>query len=147
MDLGFRIQIVRGIPDYLSCILDSKGQDADPTWKNFPDSGNGAKLISTQYGQSFSNLFMSLSVFMRQRSPFAAVTKISSPLLIITWLSHQLVKQYYTLGLVNTVTAFNTKECPSLQHKFNGKSKYFQISVNDKFLLVKLCKRETTFFP
>lgn len=106
VDLRFRIQIVSGIPDYLSCIPDSKVQDADSTRKNFPYILqfdrillNGAKLTSSQYGQSFSNFtFMSLSVFTPQRTPFAGVTKISSPLLIITWLSHQLVKQYFALG-------------------------------------------------
>ena len=28
VEFGFRIQIVSGIPDSLSCILDSKGQDS-----------------------------------------------------------------------------------------------------------------------
>ena len=39
VELGFWIPIVRGIPDSLRCIPDSKAQDSDFTGKNFLDSG------------------------------------------------------------------------------------------------------------
>ena len=36
---GFRIPIVCGIPDSLSCILDSEAEDLDTTGEHFPDFG------------------------------------------------------------------------------------------------------------
>ena len=39
MELGFQIPIVSGIPDSLSCFLDSKANDSGLHKQIFPDSG------------------------------------------------------------------------------------------------------------
>ena len=39
MECGFRIPIVCGIPDSLSCILDFEAEDLDTTSETFPDFG------------------------------------------------------------------------------------------------------------
>ena len=45
VQLGFRIPIVSGIPDPLSCTLDSKAQDSGFNKQKFHGFGNGESLI------------------------------------------------------------------------------------------------------
>ena len=48
VEFGFRIPFVCGIPDSLSCILDSEAQDLNTSSENFPNFGiPHAKIYST----------------------------------------------------------------------------------------------------
>ena len=61
MDLGFRILIVSGIPDSLSCIHDSKAQDS--TSKIFLDSG-----ILILLHERTSDVLMNFNLFFQRFS-------------------------------------------------------------------------------
>ena len=62
MEFGFRIPIVCGIPDSLSCILDFEAEDLDTTSENLPDFGIPQAKI-------YSRIRISLLLF-RTQVPF-----------------------------------------------------------------------------